>query len=137
MKRVFLFSFICIFIFIACQSQNKIIKNDNKKNHPFCVTCINFGLGGGFTNSFQSYTLYSNGKLVGNGHILKQVSSESLVTIFNLADSIHESYIAPGNTYQFVNIISDSDSIYCSWQYGDQTIDTKITILYDKLKKIL
>lgn len=72
-----------------------------------------------------------------NDRILKQIPVDSIFSIFSIADSIKTSYIAPSNTYQFVNIISDSDSVYCSWQYGDQLIEEKITILYNQLMKLL
>lgn len=128
MKRLF-YLFIPIFVLFSC-STSKYVKSTN-------ISRIEFGYGGGFTNSIKTYILLDDGTLLENGRVIKQLPIDSITSTFIFADSIKDSYITPGNTYQYVNIYHPEDSVFCSWQYGDKKIKHEIIVLYRKLMGLL
>lgn len=101
------------------------------------TTRIEFGSGGGFTNMVRSYTLYNDGRLLEGDRLIKQLPVDSISAVFSMADSVKTNYRAPGNTYQFVNIYHQTDSVFCSWQLGDKKIKHETILLYNKLRGLL
>lgn len=136
-KKILIYIAIIVALF-ACKTKKCITNSAMSESLTTISACrIEFGSGGGFANSVKSYTLYDDGTLLEGGRVVKQLSVDSISSVFILADSIKVDYVAPGNTYQFVNIYHSSDTVFCSWQIGDKKIKPEIKVVYNKLRELL
>ena len=67
---------------------------------------IQFGYGGGVTQSITRYTLKPDGKLYRGQEIIKKVAKDDVLHIYEKAASLDCNEInSPSNTFSFINII--------------------------------
>lgn len=127
MKKVYL---ILIVILLSACSTCKVAEKSPIRE-------IQFGNGGGFTGALTTYYLKADGSLWKQGQKLKNLSCDSLSTIYELAEQLpQEDFIYPNNTYSFIRLTSRDTTYYYTWSWGEMP-DKKVIELYLKLNKQL
>ncbi len=85
----------------------------------------------------NSYSLKADGALYKQEQLIKKLSCDSLVSIYELAERLpQEDFIHPGNTYSFIRLVLREGSYYYTWTW-DCEPNEKIIELYTKLGKQL
>ena len=106
MKKYILF--LIVILMSACSTYS-VVKQTSIKE-------IQFGYGGGVTQSITRYTLKPDGKLYRGQEIIKKVAKDDVLHIYEKAASLDCNEInSPSNTFSFINIIQNDTSLYyCS-----------------------
>ena len=115
--------------FVCCSSQKKIASQNS-------VERIEFGSGGGYSGAVKTYTLFRDGTYVMDNGEKKTVDEAVAQPIFQKATTFTSAYMRPGNTYNFVRIITAQGEYYYCWEFGDKKIDKNIVELYKQLRSL-
>lgn len=106
MKKYILF--LIVILMSACSTYS-VVKQTSIKE-------IQFGYGGGVTQSITRYTLKPDGKLYRGQEIIKKVAKDDVLHIYEKAASLDYNEIhSPSNTFSFINIIQNDTSLYYCW----------------------
>lgn len=127
MKIKYLFLFLLVFL-TSCS----VCRISTKTN----VETIHFGSGGGFTGAVTTYILKSDGKLLKDDVLLKNIPCDSVLSVFRLAEQINVKQYHPDNIYNFIYIKTKTVEHYYVWSWGDQ-LDGQLAELDRELLKIL
>lgn len=112
-----------------------------------CSTCkvaqssaikeIQFGHGGGVTQSVTRYTLKSNGCIYNGSKVLRKVRKDELATIYEKAASLNcEPFYSPSNTFSFIRIVKNDTTLEFCWNGIPPLCVMKLnTNLYNLLPK--
>ena len=77
---------------------------------------VQFGNGGGVTQSITRYTLKPNGKLYKGQEIIAKIPKDDVVRIYTKAASLKEKDVnSPSNTFSFINIVKTDTMLYYCW----------------------
>lgn len=127
MKKYILF--LIAIIMSACSTCNVVKQTSIQK--------IQFGYGGGVTQSVTIYTLKPDGKLYKGQEIIKKVAKDDVLHIYEKATSLECNEInSPSNTFSFINIIKNDTSLYYCWNmiapFPIMELDKELTNLLPK-----
>ena len=127
MKKYILF--LIVILMSACSTYS-VVKQTSIKE-------IQFGYGGGVTQSITRYTLKPDGKLYRGQEIIKKVAKDDVLHIYEKAASLDSNEInSPSNTFSFINIIQNDTSLYYCWNiitpFPLMTLDKELNNLLPK-----
>lgn len=97
------------------------------------IVRIEYGAGGGFAAQQTTHVLMSNGQLTAPDGTIKQVDRQSVKALMRESAELEQSYVHPGNTYNFIHIVYANKQIDFCWPFGDQQVNPKVVELYKKL----
>lgn len=104
-------------------------------NKDIATKEIQFGYGGGVTESMYSYTLKANGQIYKGDDCLGKVGKKKTIDIYREADAINYPTInSPSNTFSYIKIIKSDTSLYYCWSV---TAPLQISRLNSKLNNLL
>ena len=127
MKKYILF--LIVILMSACSTYS-VVKQTSIKE-------IQFGYGGGVTQSITRYTLKPDGKIYKGQEIIKKVAKDDVLHIYEKAASLDCNEInSPSNTFSFINIIQNDTSLYYCWNiitpFPLMTLDKELNNLLPK-----
>ena len=127
MKKYILF--LIVILMSACSTYS-VVKQTSIKE-------IQFGYGGGVTQSITRYTLKPDGKLYRGQEIIKKVAKDDVLHIYEKAASLDCNEInSPSNTFSVINIIQNDTSLYYCWNiitpFPLMTLDKELNNLLPK-----
>lgn len=127
MKKYMLY--VIVILMSACSTYS-VVKQTSIKE-------IQFGYGGGVTQSITRYTLKPDGKLYRGQEIIKKVAKDDVLHIYEKAASLDCNEInSPSNTFSFINIIQNDTSLYYCWNiitpFPLMTLDKELNNLLPK-----
>lgn len=77
---------------------------------------IQFGHGGGVTQSITRYIIKPNGKIYQGTDVISNISKKNLAEIYDKAASLNcEPFFMPSNTFSFIRIIKNDTTLYYCW----------------------
>ncbi len=124
----------CIFlglILTACTGAQEIVSSTG-------IEEIKFGNGGGFTGAVHAYTLTSESKILREGEVLKEISTEQTKALFKKAKALKEiDYQHPGNLYSFIELKTDKGIHRIVWAYGKTEVNKNVIELYRALQSLI
>lgn len=97
---------------------------------------IEYGSGGGFSGVVMSNLLSADHTVTPYNQQPHTISPAAFDSIVSLSGQIQTSYQHPGNTYSFVNIYRQTDTVYCAWSLGDKKVSREIILLYNTLSRL-
>lgn len=127
MKKYMLY--VIVILMSACSTYS-VVKQTSIKE-------IQFGYGGGVTQSITRYTLKPDGKLYRGQEIIKKVAKDDVLHIYEKAASLECNEInSPSNTFSFISIIKNDTSLYYCWNmiapFPIMELDKELTNLLPK-----
>ena len=107
---------------------------DTKSNHKDIIQRINFGSGGGIIGKEISYTLTKEGTILQKKHTLNTLSKQENKVLQKRVNTIKDyRFKETANTYQFLEIISVSDTNRIVWATNSRNVKQEITTLHHLL----
>lgn len=80
------------------------------------ITEIAFGYGGGFAGTVTRYVIKGDGKLYKDDAYLQAINKDEQSAIWKCASHVSGGYNKPGNTFHFVRIVKDNETVYYCWE---------------------